>query len=198
MNTTLAILLAVAAIWLTAGFVADGLPDIATARGLRRRTGALIWLTATGLAAMAAVTLLAAVTVWPRADDAVRALALPAVPAAAVAGATLRRLLHVRSGAAAFATVPDIPASPALRAGAAHPMVALPLQLAGLVTLPAAVTATGLVQLTGTATWGPVLTLSGLTGLAIGVRHALRHSRLAEHAISVRPRSPGVVDVLNV
>lgn len=183
----LGILLAVAAVWLTAAAVAEGLPATGSARALRRRTGLLIALTGTGLAAMATVAAVAVSTTDAAADDALRALALPAVPAVVVAGATMRRLQRLYRGAGAFATAPHTPAPPMLRAGAAHPLIAMPLQVAGLLTLPAMVTTAGLVELTGPATLGLVLTGAAMAWVAIGVRHALRHNRLAEGAVTITP-----------
>ncbi|MFB6391508.1 hypothetical protein [Polymorphospora lycopeni] len=185
MNIELATLLAVAAVWLTAGVVADGLPAVGTARGLRRRTALLVALAGTGLAAMAGVAAVALVTTDVAADQALRALALPAVPAVVVAVATTRRLLRLHRGAGAFASAPHTPAPPALRAAAAHPLLAMPLQVAGLLTLPATVTAAGLAELTGPTMLGLVLTAAVLAGASIGIRHSLRHSRLAAHAVTV-------------
>lgn len=191
MDINLAILLAVAAVWLAAGIVADGLPEMGTALALRRRTGVLIALAATGLAAMAGVALFALATTGATADRVLGTLALPAIPAAVVAGATMRRLLRLRRGAGAFAAAPHTPAPPTLRAAAAHPMIGMPLQVAGLITLPATLTAAGLAELTGRAAIGLVLTGAALAVAAIGVRHALRHSRLTEPAvIGVWPRRP--------
>jgi hypothetical protein len=74
-------------------------------------------------------------------------------------------------------------------------MVALPVQLTGLAVLPGAATAAGVLQLTGTAMIGPVLTAAGIGAAVIGVHHALRHSRLAERAVTP---SPAAVHVLRV
>jgi hypothetical protein len=197
-DINLAILLAVAAVWLAAGIVADGLPQARTAGALRRRTGWLLALTATGLAGTAAAAVRALGSPATTADQAVLGLALPAASATVVAALTVRRLSRLRTSAGAFAAAPGTPAPPALVAGAAHPMVALPVQVAGLVSLPAAVTATGLVPLTGPSATGPVLTAAVLAVATIGVRHALRHSRLTELAVTVRPRSARAADVLRV
>lgn len=199
-NIELAILLAVAAVWLTAGLVADGLPDAGTARGLRRRTALLVLLAGTGVAAMAGVAAVALSTTDAAADQALRALALPALPAAVVAVATTRRLVRLHRGARAFASAPHTPAPPALRAAAAHPLLAMPLQVAGLLTLPATVTAAGLAELTGPTMLGLVLTVAVLAGATIGVRHSLRHDRLATRAVTVLragrvPTGPGPAPV---
>ena len=188
MDIDLVILIAVAVVWLTAGIVADGLPQLDSPGALRRRTTWLLTLTMTGLGAMAVLGLAALVAAGPTvADRAPLALVLPAVPATAVALLTVRRLRRLRAGAGAFATAPDAPVPPALRAAAAHPMIALPLQVAGLVTLPALVAATAVVPFTASALTGFALTAGLATVSTIGVRHALRHSRLAEGSITVRP-----------
>ncbi|MBM0278936.1 hypothetical protein JM949_28470, partial [Micromonospora sp. STR1s_6] len=55
MESQLTILLPIAAVWLAAGVVADGLPRLRNARLLRRRTGWLLVLALTGVALTAAV-----------------------------------------------------------------------------------------------------------------------------------------------
>ncbi|MEV1289757.1 hypothetical protein [Micromonospora sp. NPDC049679] len=195
MDINLAILLAMAAVWLTAGVIAEGLPGIRSARALQRRLAIVLVLVVIGLAAMTGAGLVALVTATPGPDQLVGALALPAVPASAVAFVTVRRLRRLRHGAAAFATAPHVPAPPTLRAGAAHPMVALPVQLTALGVLPAAVTAAGVLRLTGAAMIGPVLTAAAIGAAVIGVHHALRHSRLSERAVT---RSATAVHVLRV
>ncbi|MFK3982644.1 hypothetical protein ACI2K4_19985 [Micromonospora sp. NPDC050397] len=203
MDPDLVVLLAVATVWLTAGVVADGLPQLDSPRAMRRRTTWLLGLTVTGLAATATLGLAALVASGPTvADRAPLAVVLPAIPATAVALSTVRRLRRLRAGAGAFAAAPDAPVPPALRAGAAHPMIALPLQVAGLVALPALLSATPLVPAAAPALTGLALTVGLATVSTIGVRHALRHNRLAEGSITVRPsaratsaRSTGVLHV---
>jgi hypothetical protein len=200
MNIELAMLIGLAAGWLAAGLVADGLPGARTAGALRRRTGSLLALTLAGLLAMAAVGLAALISAGPTLADRLSLhLALPAVPAAVVAFSAVPRLRRLWLAAGAFRAAPDTPVPPALRAGAAHPMIGFPLQVAGLVTLPAMVTATGLVALTGPAMIGMVLTAAVFLAVTIGIRHALRHSRLAERAVLVRPpASPRTSGLLHV
>jgi hypothetical protein len=120
------------------------------------------------------------------------------VPALVVGVRTVGRLRRLWVGARAFATAPGTPVPPALRAGAAHPMIALPLQMAGLATLPAMVTASGLVPATDSGLAGLVLTAAGLTVVTVGIRHALRHSRLVERAVLVRSASSPAVGSLHV
>ncbi|MFI6823032.1 hypothetical protein ACIBJE_19045 [Micromonospora sp. NPDC050187] len=177
MDSHLVALLPVAAVWGAAGLIADGLPRLDRVHTLRRRSGWLIVLSLSGLGLMASVALAGLGTAGPtRADRAAAGLALAVLPALVVAGSTVRRLHRLRAGAGAFATAPRVPVPPGLRAHAAHPLVGLPLQVTGLAMMPAVVAA-------GTPLGGPALTL-GLLGIAvIGVRHALRHSRLATRAL---------------
>ncbi|MEV6342112.1 hypothetical protein [Actinoplanes sp. NPDC051851] len=172
-----------AVVWLTAGLVADGLPSAGTALAMRRRAGVLGLLVGAGATAFVAVPLVAAL--MPGASTATTAALLPAVPALIVLTGTVRHLSWVRRGAGAFATAPLAPVPPALRAGAAHPLVAAPLQVTGLAAVAGLPLAAGLVALPGegvpgvsTAT-GVAITLVAIAGVAIGVRAALRHSRLA-------------------
>ena len=99
--------------------------------------------------------------------------------------AVVPRLNRVRRGARAFESAPHAPMPPALRAAAAHPMVALPVQLTAIVAL---VSVTGVASV---AVLGIALTAAGLIAAAIGVRHGLRHSRLAEAAVVRHERSHG-------
>lgn len=191
MDSHLIALLLVAAVWLVAGVVADGLPRLRRARALRRRTGWLIALSLTGLGLMASVVLAGLGTVGTTpADRAAAGLALAALPALLVAACTVRRLWQLRAGARALTTAPRAPVPPGLRAHAAHPLVGLPLQVTGLALVPAA---GGVDTVAGT---GPAGTLGLLAVTAIGVRHALRHSRLAARALpaagpAVRPDQVG-------
>jgi hypothetical protein len=199
MDMDLALPLVTAAIWLSAGIVADGIPQLTTARELRRRTGWLLGLTVTGLAVLATVGIGALVTAEPTiVDRAAAGLALCAAPAAIVAALTVRRLRRLWAGAGAFAAAPDTPAPPALVAGAAHPMVALPVQVTGLATLPATAIATGLVPIAAPGTVGLALTAAVLVVITMGVRHALRHSRLAESAVTLRPASSQAARIQHV
>ncbi len=180
----LVVVSALAAVWLTAGLLADALPEVRTARALHRRTRILLLTVALGTGLLAAVPVVAVLT--PGGSAAPLAAALPAVPALVVLATTLRRLTWLRRGAAAFAAAPDTPASPALRAGAAHPLVAVPLQATGLAALTGIPIAAGVVTPAGPSLAGMAITFVGLAVAAIGVRHALRHSRLAEGAVRVR------------
>ena len=190
MESHLAVLLPLTAVWLTAGALADGLPRLDWARTLRRRTGQVLALTGAALGLTAAV-LVAGLSSGggTAADRAADGLALAVVPAAAVAVCAVRRMRRLWAGAGAFATAPGTPAPHGLRAAAAHPLIGLPLQVTGLAILPAAVVAATPELVTRTGASGPAITVGVLGVAAIGVRHALRHSRLAERAMP-EPASP--------
>ena len=117
--------------------------------------------------------------VLPGTSAAPAAALLPAVPALVVLLATARRLTQVRRGASAFATAPLTPAPPALRAAAAHPLVATPLQVTGLAALAGVPIAAGVIDVPGSQAAGIVLSVVGAAVLALGIRHAIRHSRLS-------------------
>ncbi|GID97576.1 hypothetical protein ACFQFC_23690 [Amorphoplanes digitatis] len=165
-----------AAIWLAAGFLAETLPGVRTARELRRRARALSMLVGGGVAVLIAVPM--ATGALPGESAAAGAALLPAVPAAFVLLVTARRVTQIRRGAGAFATAPLTPAPPALRAAAAHPLVATPLQVTGLAALAGVPIAAGVVEAPGADMVGVVLTAVGVGVLALGIRHAIRHSRL--------------------
>ncbi|MFD2766220.1 hypothetical protein [Micromonospora eburnea] len=185
MADQLTVLLPVAAVWAAAGVVADGLPRLDRARALRRRTGWLSALTLTGLALTATVLVLGLESAGRTvADRAAAGLALAAGPALAVAVCTVRRVRRLRAGAGVFANAPDTPAPHGLRAAAAHPLIGLPIQVTALAVLPAVASAAGVDLLAAPAVTGPASTVGVLGVTAIGVRHALRHNRLAERAIS--------------
>lgn len=179
MNTATDLLLigTLAGLWLTAGLLADALPGARTARELRRRARTLSMLVGGGTAMFLAVPLIAGVL--PGASAAPAATLLAAVPALVVLTVTVRRLAQVRRGAGAFATAPLTPAPPALRAAAAHPLVATPLQVTGLAALAGVPIAAGAIEVRGAQMAGIVLTVVGVAVLALGVRHAIRHSRLS-------------------
>ncbi len=178
---------ALAAIWLTAGLLADGLPVARTAAELRRRAGLLSILVGGGAAVFVAVPVVTGALPGPSAAP--TAALLAAVPAIVVMTATLRRLGHVRAGAGAFATAPQTPVPPGLRAAAAHPLIAAPLQVTGLAALAGLPVAAGLVKVPGDDMAGIALTVAALTVVAIGIRHALRHSRLSVRVVAPLERA---------
>jgi hypothetical protein len=177
-NTATDIILigALAAVWLTAGLLADALPVSRTARELRRRARALSMLVGGGAAVFIAVPMVSGAL--PGTSAAPAAALLPAVPALVVLTVTSRRLTQVRRGAGAFATAPLTPAPPALRAAAAHPLLATPLQVTGLAALAGVPIAAGVLELPGADVAGIAITAIGLVVGALGIRNALRHSRL--------------------
>jgi hypothetical protein len=199
MEDHLAVLLPVAAVWVAAAVVADGLPRLDRARALRRRTGWLSALILTGLALTAAVLLTGLQSAGGTpVDRAAPGLALAAVPALVVAVCTVRRVRRLRAGAGAFARAPETPAPHGLRAASAHPLIGLPLQVTALAAVPAVVSAAGLDLFTGGGATGAAVTVGTLGIAAIGVRHALRHNRLAERAMPAAVSSPRAAGPLHV
>ncbi|MET8264950.1 hypothetical protein ACWD8I_12465 [Micromonospora arida] len=183
MESQLTILLPVAAVWLAAGVVADGLPRLRNTRMLRRRTGWLLVLALTGVALTAAVLgggLLSGGTA--PVDRAAAGLTVAAGPALVATVCSVRRIRRLWAGAGAFASAPATPAPHGLRAAAAHPLVGLPLQVTALATVPALIAAAGTDLGADPGVTGPAITVGALAVIAIGVRHALRHNRLAERA----------------
>ncbi|TDB81243.1 hypothetical protein [Micromonospora sp. KC721] len=184
MESQLVVLAPIAVVWLAAGIVADGLPRLDRARALRRRTGWLLALTLTGLGATAAVLLTdLASTGDTLADRAAAGVTVAAVPGIVVAVCAVRRARRLRRGAQALATAPDTPAPYGLRATAAHPLIVLPVQVTALATVPPLLATVGVDLTAGPGRTGPAITVGALVVIAIGVRHALRHNRLAERAL---------------
>jgi len=191
---------ALTVVWLAAGLLVEALPAAGTALELRRRAGRLSMLVGVGMAMFVAVPVVAGL--MPGGSAAPVAALVPAVPALLVLTITRRRLAQVRRGAGVFAAAPLVPVPPALRASAAHPMVAAPLQVTGLASIIAVPIAAGLVRLpeAGVPDAGHNLAGVGITVVAIavgaiGVRAALRHSRLALLGPLSRPRTRIPVDV---
>jgi hypothetical protein len=183
---------ALALAWLAAGLIADALPAARTARELRRRAGILAVVIGAGAAVFVAIPLVS----WlvPGRSSAPAAALLAAVPAFVVLTAGARRLGQVSRGARVFASAPQIPVPPALRAAAAHPLVLVPIQVTGLASLIGLPIAGGLVRVPGTDVAGIAITVVGVAVIAIGVRAAVRHSRLSLLALAPigrsRPRVP--------
>ncbi|MFI6782386.1 hypothetical protein [Micromonospora sp. NPDC050276] len=189
MESQLTILLPIAAVWLAAGVVADGLPRLHNTRVLRRRTGWLLVLALTGVALTAAVLgagLLSAGTA--PVDQAAAGLTVAAGPALVATLCSVRRIRRLRAGAGAFTSAPATPAPHGLRAAAAHPLVGLPLQVTALAMAPALIAAAGTDLGADPGVTGPAITVGALAVVVIGVRHALRHNRFAEQA---QPASAG-------
>lgn len=206
MDGHLIVLLPIAAVWLAAGVVADGLPRLDRARALRRRTGWLLVLSVVGVGLTLAVLAAGLTSAGDTpVDRAAGQLPLVAVPALAVAVCTVRRVRRLRAGAGAFAAAPETPAPYGLRAAAGHPLVGLPVQVTALATVPGLLSAAGLDLGVDDGVTGVALTVGGLAVLAIGVRHGLRHNRLAERtlpgtgpALVGLPASPAAAGSLHV
>ena len=190
MNTATDLILAgaLAAIWLTAGLLVEALSTARSARELRRRAGFLSMLVGAGAAVFVAVPVVTGLI--PGASAAPAAALLPAIPAMVVLTVTLRRLTYVRRGAGAFATAPLTPVPPGLRAAAAHPLVAAPLQVTGLATLVGLPIAAGVVTVPGSDIAGIAITVVSVAVVAIGIRAALRHSRLSVRVVAPLKRAP--------
>jgi hypothetical protein len=179
---------ALTAIWITAGLLVETLPTARTARELRRRTGLLSMLVGAGAAVFVAVPLVTGLL--PGASAAPAAALLPAVPAMIVLTVTRRRLAQIRRGAGAFATAPLAPLPPGLRAAAAHPLIAVPLQITGLATLVGLPITAGVVTVPGSAMASVAITVMGAAVLATVVRAGVRHSRLSVPAVVPQTRAP--------
>jgi hypothetical protein len=111
---------------------------------------------------------------------------LPAVPATIVLTVSRRRLIHIRRGAGAFATAPLAPLPPGLRAAAAHPLVAAPVQVTGVAALASLPIAAGFLAVPGEDAAGIVISVGAVAVLATAVRSGVRHNRLSVPAV-VRP-----------
>ena len=102
----------------------------------------------------------------------------------------MRRLSQVRRGAGAFATAPLAPVPPGLRAAAAHPLVAVPLQITGLATLVGLPVAAGTAVVPDSALGGLAITVVGIAVFGSAVRASVRHSRLSIPVVVPRARAP--------
>ena len=183
---------ALAVAWLAAGLLADALPAANTAREMRHRAGVLTVVIGLGAAVFVTIPLVS----WlvPGRSAAPTAALLAAVPALIVLTAGIRRLGQVRRGAGAFATAPRTPVPPALRAAAAHPLLLVPVQVTGLAAVIGLPIAGGLVKVPGADVAGIAITVVGVAVVAIGIRAAVRHSRLNVQVLApigrTRPRVP--------
>jgi hypothetical protein len=90
----------------------------------------------------------------------------------------------VRQGAGAFAAAPHTPTPPALRAAAAHPLITTPVQVTGLAALVGLPIAAGLISVPGASVAGILISVVAATVLIIGIRAAIRHSRLSLLALA--------------
>jgi hypothetical protein len=190
--TDLVLVGALAAVWTAAGLVADGLQKARSAAELRRRAGWLSALVMIGAAVFVAVP--AVMWIRPGEQQAPTAALLAAVPGLVVLTMGVRRLGQVRRGAGAFATAPQTPVPPALRAVAAHPLIIVPMQVTGLAALIGLPIAARVVEIPASNVAGIATTVVGVAVIAIGIRAAVRHSRLSLLALAPigrgRPRVP--------
>jgi hypothetical protein len=173
---------ALAGVWLAAGLLAETLPTARTALELRRRSVLLSTVIALGAAVFVAIPIVAGLL--PGQSAAPAAALLPAVPALTVLVVSFRRLTRVRQGAGAFAAAPQTPAPPALRAAAAHPLITTPVQVTGLAALVGLPIAAGIISVPGASVAGILISVVAATVLIIGIRAAIRHSRLSLLALA--------------
>ncbi|MFG1607154.1 hypothetical protein [Actinoplanes sp. NPDC049265] len=184
----IALIGSLAVLWLTAGLIADGLPASATAAALHRRATLLTGVIAAGTAMLVAVPLVNLGRPGP--EPAGTAIVLVCVPVAVVLTVGVRRLARVRRGAAALATAPLAPIPPGLTAGAAHPLIVVPTQVAGLAAVAGLPIAAGVIDVSTALLVAVVGGVAGLVAVAIAIRHGVRHSRLSVGAIAPIKRRP--------
>jgi hypothetical protein len=185
----IALIGSLAVLWLAAGLIADGLPASATAAALHRRVVLLTGVVAAATAMVVAVPLVNLGRPGP--EPAGTAIVLVCVPVAVVLTISVRRLAQVRRGAAALATAPLAPLPPGLTAGAAHPLVVVPMQVAGLAAVAGLPIAAGVIDVPTAPLVAIVCGVAGLVAVAIAIRHGLRHSRLSVGAIGpIKRRRP--------
>lgn len=157
--------LVVPALWAAAGVLAGCLPRARTGRSLRRRSALLLLALVCAAAAGLAVS-----------------TPLVAVAAAITLGLATPRLVRLARRTASFAAAGSrTPAPPLLRAAAAHPAVAVPIQATAYLSIAAP-----LATSTSAAPVAPALALAVVVTLH---GHAIRHRRIAESAL-LPPPSP--------
>jgi hypothetical protein len=184
----IALVSALAVLWLAVGLIADGLPGSATAAALHRRAALLAGVIGAGTAMLVAVPIVNLSR--PGTETAGTAVVLVCVPVAVVVTISVRRLTQIRRGAAALATAPLAPVPPGLIAGAAHPLVVVPMQVAGLAAVAGLPIAAGVIDVPTALLVATVCGVAGLVAVAITIRHGLRHSRLSVGAIAPIKRLP--------
>jgi hypothetical protein len=184
----IALISALAVLWLAAGLIADGLPRSATATALHRHATLLSGMLGAGMAMLVAVPIINVSRPGP--ETAGTAAVLVCVPVAVVLTISMRRLAQVRRGAAALTTAPQAPVPPGLIAGAAHPLIVVPMQVAGLAAVAGLPIAAGVIDVPTALLVAIVCGVAGLVAVAIAIRHGLRHSRLSVGAIAPLKRLP--------
>ena len=184
----IALIGSLAVVWFAAGLIADGLPRSATAALLHRRAMLLSAVLGVGTAMLVAVPIVNLTRPGP--ESAGTAAVLVCVPVAVVLSISVRRLAQVRRGAAALTTAPHAPVPPGLIAGAAHPLVVVPMQVAGLAAVAGLPIAAGVIDVPTATLVAIVCGVAGVVAIAIATRHGLRHSRLSVGAIAPLKRLP--------
>lgn len=181
-------------VWLAAAIAAHQLPHAPSARALTRGVTRLLALVIGGLIALFGIGLVTLVSPLPGADRVLTVVALAAAPALAVAGLSTRRLRRLHTAGMVFATAPRTPVPPALRAAAAHPGVAVPVQVTAIALVTSGVTV--LVAMPDAQLLRPALTAAAVLGtMASGGYHVLRHSRLAEAAVPLSAHTTRILRV---
>jgi hypothetical protein len=157
--------LVVPALWAAAGVLAGYLPRARTGRSLRRRSALLLLAVVCAAAAGLAIS-----------------TPLVAAAAAVTLGLATPRLVRLGRRTASFAAAGSrTPAPPLLRAAAAHPAVAVPIQATAYLSIAAPL---------GTSTAAaPVASALALAVLVTLHGHATRHRRIAESALLPPPSS---------
>jgi hypothetical protein len=160
--------------WIGAAIVTGALPTTASVRSFRRRAALSTLLVVAGLASLA--TALLGPAGGPVTSEQAAVLAVPAGIAALT---TLPLLGALRATARAFAPAPGAPTPPILRASSAHPLLAIPVQLAALTAVLGATVAPGVA---GPASPAVTVAVAVAAGLAIALWNAVRYGRLRGHA----------------
>jgi hypothetical protein len=169
---------ATAAAWAAASVLTGILPTADSVRALRRRAAVLSWLIAGGLVSFGVAL------VVPAGGSVTREqVVLLAAPAAGVALSSLPLLGGLRATARAFSPAPGAPTPPTLRASAAHPLLALPVQVVAMTATAGALFAAGVVE--GSASLAVALTLITVASGGAALFNAVRYGRLTE--LATRP-----------
>lgn len=169
---------ATAAAWAAASVLTGTLPTAGSVRALRRRAAVLSWLIAGGLMSFGVAL------VVPAGGSVTREqVALLAAPAAVAALSSLPLLGGLRATARAFSPAPGTPTPPTLRASAAHPLLALPVQVVAMTAAAGALFAAGVVE--GSASLAVVLALLTTATGAAALFNGVRYGRLRE--LATRP-----------
>lgn len=179
MGVTLLVAISLPALWIGGVVLAAHMPQAGSAADLRRR--AQLTLVALVLACLGTglrTTAFGGLTAGDRwfVQENLALLALAAV----VLATAVPRLLRLRRATRAFAVARStMPVPPTLRAAAAHPLIAVPIQATAYAAVIAVVVALG------TAYPQTLVTLLALAATVTVARHAARHRRLVASAFVV-------------